>query len=76
MKNNVVYLDGVSWFEDPYNAIDRLMDEYDEEKEEKRKTKFDIKHKDETIEVVDFENDPDNQRTKNRNLKKNNINAR
>lgn len=59
MKNSIVYLDDVSWFEDPYNAIDRLMDEYDEEKEEKRKTKFDIKHEDGTIEVVDFENDPD-----------------
>ena len=59
MKNEIIYFDDLSWIEDPNNDIDKMIDEYDEEKEEKRKTKFEIKHEDGTIQEVDFENDPD-----------------
>jgi len=59
MKNEIIYFDDLSWIEDPNNDVDKMIDEYDEEKEERRKTKFEIKHEDGTIQEVDFENDPD-----------------
>jgi len=59
MKHKVVYTDDLSWVEDPNKEIDKIVKKYDQEQEEKRKTKYEIKQDDGTILEVDFENDPD-----------------
>jgi hypothetical protein len=59
MKHNEVLVGDFSWVEDPNNDIDKILEDFDIKREEKRKTKYSIKLEDGKVEEVDFENDPD-----------------
>ena len=59
MKTETIYLDDLSWIEDPSDMIDKLEQEYDENKKNKRKTKYQVSLENGDVMEVDFENDPD-----------------
>ena len=59
MKQDDILLNDMSWIADPTNEIDKLLEDFDVKKEEKRKTKYSIPLEDGKVEEVDFENDPD-----------------
>lgn len=59
MKNKTIYLDDLSWVSNPDDEIEKMINDYDDRRKEKKKSKYTISLKDGEVAEVDFENDPD-----------------
>lgn len=59
MKDKIVYLDDLSWIPNPDDEIEKMIEKYDEQRKDEKKSKYSISLENGEIAEVDFEKDPD-----------------
>lgn len=59
MKNKTIYLNDLSWVSNPDDEIEKMINDYEDRRKEKRKSKYIISLENGEVAEVDFENDPD-----------------